>query len=264
VLRAFADLGLDFPAVTGTSMGACNGVNWVARQRERNRIVNTRFVRDSRWFSWARLLRTGEAFGMSFIYGDIPLRLVPFDFAAFHANPAGWITSATDVDTGAAVYVDKTGLSNAELMTVLRAATSLPWIGNPVEFRGRRLMDGGLVDSIPLARSEATGQARNLVVLTQCVGYHKRSASAGWALRRRHPGCQGMWNALAHRHEQYNAALQLVEERRAAGSVFVLRPGSTLGIGRVTRDPQRLLELYDLGYHETLARAAELREWLAG
>ncbi|MFA7330575.1 MAG: patatin family protein [Candidatus Delongbacteria bacterium] len=262
VLRALHDLGLTFPAVIGTSMGACNGVNWVAGQQERNRIVNTRFVRDTRWFSWARLLRSGEAFGMDFIYGDVPLRLVPFDFAAFRANPAGWTTSATDVDTGAAVYVDKPGLSDAELMTVLRAATSLPWIGNPVEFRGRRLMDGGLVDSVPLARSEADGLSRNLVVLTQCAGYRKQPATTGWALRRRHPGCPGLWGALARRHEQYNASLELVEQRRAAGSAFVLRPGSTLGIGRVTRDPQRLLQLYDLGYHETLARAAELREWL--
>ncbi len=138
VLRALHDLGLGFSAVIGTSMGACNGVNWVAGQPERNRIVNTRFVRDTRWFSWARLLRTGEAFGMDFIYGDIPLRLVPFDFAAFRAKPTGWTTSATDVDTGEAVYVNKPGLSDKELMTVLRAATSLPWIGNPVEFRVRR------------------------------------------------------------------------------------------------------------------------------
>lgn len=264
VLRAFHDLGLEFPSVIGTSMGACNAVNWVARQPERNRIVNTRYVQDSRWFSWLRLLRTGEAFGMDFIYGEIPLRLVPFDFAAFHDNPTRWTTSATDVDTGEAVYVEKSDLSDAELMCVLRAGTSLPWIGNPVSFRGRRLMDGGLVDSIPLGRSEAQGWSRNLVVLTQPAGYRKAPASSGWALRRRHPGCPGLWQALAQRHEQYNTTLELLEERSACGHVLVLRPGSTLGIGRVTRDPQRLLELYDLGYRETLERKEELRDWLKG
>ena len=262
VLRALRDLGLEFPSLTGASMGACNAVNHVAGQWERNRIVNMRYVRDARWFSWARWLRTGEAFGMDFIYGEVPLRLVPFDFEAFRASPVSWTTSLTDVDTGEAVYVDKDGLSDVELMTVLRAATSLPWIGRPVPFRGRRLMDGGLVDSIPLARSEAGGHARNLVLLTQPANYRKEPAHAGWALRLRHPGCPGLWNALARRHEQYNASLELVHRREEEGRVLVLRPSSTLGIGRVTRDPVRLTRLYDLGYTETLARECELRRWL--
>ncbi len=262
VLRALRDLGLEFAALTGTSMGACNAVNHVAGQWERNRIVNMRYVNDGRWFSWARWLRTGEAFGMDFIYGEIPLRLVPFDFASFRASPVRWTTSATDVDTGESVYIGKGGLTDVELMTVLRAATSLPWIGNPVEFRGHRLMDGGLVDSIPLARSEADGNPRNLVLLTQPAGYRKGPAHAGWALRRRHPGCPGLWRALAARHEQYNTSLELAHRREEEGRVLILRPSSTLGIDRVTRDPARLTRLYDLGYNETVARECELRRWL--
>jgi len=262
VLRALRDLGLEFATLTGASMGACNGVNHVAGQWERNRIVNMRYVRDSRWFSWSRWLRTGEAFGMEFIYGEVPLRLVPLDFEAFHASPCGWTVSLTDVDTGEAVHVDKDGLTDVELMTVLRAATSLPWIGNPVEFRGRRLMDGGLVDSIPLARSESDGHARNLVLLTQPASYRKTPAHAGWALRLRHPGCPGLWSALARRHEQYNASLELAHRREEEGRVLVLRPSSTMGIDRVTRNPARLTRLYDLGYNETLARECELRRWL--
>lgn len=264
VLRALRDLGLEFPALTGASMGACNAVNHVAGQWERNRIVNMRYVRDARWFSWARWLRTGEAFGMDFIYGEVPLRLVPFDFAAFFASPVAWSTSLTDVDTGETVHVSKEGLTETELMTVLRAATSLPWIGGPVAFRGRRLMDGGLVDSIPLAHSEGLGFARNVVVLTQPAGYRKGPAHAGWLLRRRHPGCQGLWRALAARHGQYNASLELAHRREEEGRVLILRPSSTLGIDRVTRDPARLTRLYDLGYTETLARECELRRWLDG
>ncbi len=50
VLRFFMDRRLYLPYVIGVSMGACNGANYAARQPERNRIVNIRFVNDRRFF----------------------------------------------------------------------------------------------------------------------------------------------------------------------------------------------------------------------
>ncbi|HOO90735.1 MAG TPA: patatin-like phospholipase family protein, partial [Syntrophales bacterium] len=43
VLRYFMDQGVFLSYVIGVSMGACNAANYVSRQPERNRIVNTRF-----------------------------------------------------------------------------------------------------------------------------------------------------------------------------------------------------------------------------
>ena len=262
VLEALHELGLDFSRVVGTSMGAGNGANWVSGQVERNRVVNIRFVRDPRWFSWWRLLRTGEAFGMDFIYGEVPLRRVPFHFDAFFSSPVDWRCTLTDVDTGEALHVVKEGLSAQDLMTLLAAATSLPWIGQPRLFQTRRVMDGGLADSIPLAHSESLGTPRHVVVLTQPQGYRKAPAQAGAALRWRHPRCPGLWKALSTRHEQYDGALDLCRKRQQEGRVFILQPQATLEVGRLTRDPVRLEALCDLGYRETLARADELREWL--
>lgn len=262
VLEALHELGLSFAKVTGTSMGAGNGANWVAGQVWRNRVVNIRFVRDSRWFSWFRLLRTGEAFGMDFIYGELPLRLEPFDFHAFFTSPVDWHCTLTDVDTGEALHVGKMDLDRQELMTLLAAATSLPWIGQPRLFRGRRVMDGGLADSIPLSHAETLGPKRHVVVLTQARGYRKEAAQSGAVLRMRHPRCPGLWKALSTRHLQYQDALDLCHQREADGKVFLLQPRSALEVGRLTRDRARLEALCDLGYTETMARKAELQEWL--
>ena len=43
-------------------MGACNTANYVTRQPERNRIVNTRYLHDPRYQAYLRLLRGGELF----------------------------------------------------------------------------------------------------------------------------------------------------------------------------------------------------------
>jgi len=262
VLEALAELKLSVDLVIGTSMGAGNGANWVAGQVARNRVVNIRFVRDARWFSWWRLLRTGEAFGMDFIYGKVPLELVPFDFAGFRASPTPWWCTLTDVDSGEALHISKEDLSDQDLMTLLAAATSLPWIGQPRFFRGRRVMDGGLVDSVPLATCEELGCRRQVVVLTQPEGYRKSAASAGALLRWRHPHCAGLWKALARRHSQYNAALDLCEQRRREGRAFILRPSQVRNVGRLTRDAALLEALCDQGYRETLARREELLTWL--
>lgn len=262
VLEALETLKLPVDLVIGTSMGAGNGANWVAGQVARNRVVNIRFVRDARWFSWWRLLHSGEAFGMDFIYDKVPLELVPFAFAVFRASSTQWWCTLTDVDSGEALHISKENLSDQELMTLLAAATSLPWIGQPRQFRGRRVMDGGLADSVPLAKCEELGCGRQVVVLTQPNGYRKAAASTGALLRWRHPKCEGMWKALASRHSQYNAALALCEQRRREGRAFILRPSQVLEVGRLTRDPVRLEALCDQGYRETLARREELLAWV--
>lgn len=263
VLRALVDLGFEFPYVIGTSMGACNGANFVSRQWERNRVVNIRYVRDRRYLSYARLLGRGELFGMDFIYRTIPLQLAPFDFETFFANPVRYLLTTTDVITGECVYYDKNRLDNESLMTVMRASTSLPWIGMPVMHDGRKLMDGGLSNSIPLARAIEDGFRNSLVILTQPADYRKAPSRGGPLLRLRHPGLHGLHDCLAKRHEVYNRQLELVAVEESRGRVFVIRPTNALTVGRVERDPVRLHRLFEQGYEETMARSSELADWLA-
>ena len=121
VLRFFMDQNLYLPYVIGVSMGACNGANYVAHQPERNRIVNIRYVSDSRFISYRRLLLGGELFGMRFIFDTIPNALVPFDFETFLASKQRFIATVFDCQTGEAVYFDKVGLSKNDLTKILQA-----------------------------------------------------------------------------------------------------------------------------------------------
>ena len=173
VLRYFMDRELYFPYVIGVSMGACNAVNYVARQPERNRIVNTRFLKESRYLSYRRLFLGGDLFGMDFIFDTIPNKLVPFDYDTFLASDTRLVIVATDCETGEALYYEKDDLGR-DCLTVLRASSSLPFIARPVPFRGRTLMDGGLADSVPLERCLADGIRKAVLVLTREKGYRKK------------------------------------------------------------------------------------------
>ncbi|WP_407909492.1 patatin-like phospholipase family protein [Lysobacter claricitrinus] len=70
----------------------------------------------------------------------------------FDNLPIPFRAVATDVNTGQAVVLDHGSLS-----TAMRASMSLPAIFHPVEIEGRLLLDGGLVDQVPIDVARAMG-----------------------------------------------------------------------------------------------------------
>lgn len=267
VLWLFMDRRLYIPNVLGVSMGACNAANYISRQTERNEIVNVEFVNDPRYLSYARLLRGGDLFGMRFIFDAIPNRLVPFDNDTFLGNPARFWTVTTDCATGRAVYHEKSGWDRVETMTLLQASCSLPVLARPVpwtdpEGRARLLMDGGIADPIPLDKSRVLGFSRRVLVLTQPRGYRKGPTRGLWLVRLRHPQLQGLCAALAERHARYNALMDEIDALEAQGEIFVIRPSSSLGVGRVERNKDVLRAVIRRGLEDAQEQWRGLMDYL--
>ena len=78
---------------------------------------------------------------------------------------------ATDLDTGEEVV-----LARGPLKPALLASTALPGVFPIVHHDGRRLVDGGVVDNVPLSHALA-GPGRPRVRAERVVG-HRRSASS--------------------------------------------------------------------------------------
>jgi len=247
VLRLFMDRRLFFPYVIGVSMGACNAANYVSRQPERNRIVNIRYVNDSRYLSYLRLLAGGELFGMDFIFDTIPNSLVPFDYETLRGSDVKCVTVVTDCTTGEALYFEKNELGE-DYLPVLRASTCLPFIAKPVRFNGLILMDGGISDPVPIRKSISDGNTRHVLILTRPKGYRKSPSRIGGLARIRYPRLPGLCDALARRHTGYNETMDLIDEMEQRGEAFVIRPRSDLPVGRIERSKDKLYATYDQGY----------------
>jgi predicted patatin/cPLA2 family phospholipase len=253
VLRYFMDRNLYLPYVIGVSMGACNGANYVARQPERNRIVNIHYVQDRRFLSYQRLFFGSELFGMQFIFDTIPNELVPFDYETFLGSAQQFIMTVFDCETGETVYFDKTGLNKSELMIIFQAGTSLPLVQKPVFYQGRVLMDGGIADAVPIQKSISDGNQRHVIVLTQPKGYRKKPSKIAWLVRRRYSQYTGLARGMAERHIRYNETMELIDRLEAEGKVFVIRPGRALAVSRVERNSHKLYTVYNQGYAEAKA-----------
>ena len=259
VLDVLMENGVTFDGVIGVSAGAAFGSNFKSHQNGRTLRYNLAFCRDKRYCSFRSLRKTGDLFGAEFCYRTLPLELDVFDFEAYRADPSVFYAVATDVDTGEAVYLDLTG-DDLNILDSIRASASMPLVSRPVSVDGRRLLDGGIADSIPLAYFESLGYTKKLLVLTKPLGYRKKKTPRAATLAlRKYPRIA---EAMAKRHIGYNETLASIEERERRGELFVIRPDAALPIGHTTHSRRKLQRVYDLGREVATRRLPELLRFL--
>ncbi len=262
VLDVFLEQGIAFDGVIGVSAGAIHGASYLSGQLGRNIGYFTKYSRDPRFMSVRNWLRTGDLFDVQFSYHDLPETLVPFDEAAFEANPTAFYVGCTDIATGKPVY-HRCETMRGDDLEYLRASASMPLASRVVTIAGRPLLDGGITDNVPVAYFRSIGYTRCVAVLTQPAGYRKTPASPAlfdFAYGRQYPA-MGMLMRL--RAERYNAEIDAIDAAEAAGEVFVIRPTENLAIARTERDPAKLRAQYALGRRDAFARAAALRAFFA-
>lgn len=230
----------------GVSAGAAFGCNYKSRQIGRAIRYNMRFAKDSRYSGIRSLLTTGDYFNAEFDYHIVPKQYEIYDDDAFNRNPMEFIVVCTDVETGEAVYQPLTE-ANYDTYEWIRASASMPLVSKVVNIHGRKLLDGGVADSIPLAYTESIGYDRNVVVLTQPLGYQKEHNQLMPLMRltlRRYPE---MIKALDYRHIMYNKQLEYVAQAEREGRCLVIRPDAKIPIGHISHNPQQMQHVYQIG-----------------
>ena len=263
VMDAWMAAGVRFDGIVGVSAGAAFGCNYKSRQPGRALRYNARFARDPRYCSLSSWLRTGDLYGGEFCYHELPDALDPFDRAAYDADPAAFHLVATDCDTGAAVY-HRCDVAGPEMYEWMRASASMPLCSRPVAIDGRRYLDGGLADSVPLAYFQSLGYDRCVVVLTRPRGYRKKDSPLAALCRPLLWRLPAIYRALRARAALYNAQLDFVAAEEAKGAALVVRPPADLPIGRVSHDPEAMRRVHAIGLKTGEEILPRLREFLAG
>lgn len=246
VMDVMMERGIRYDGAIGVSAGAAFGVNYKSGQIGRVLRYNVRFCRDKRYCGLGSYLKTGDLYNAAFCYGEVPLRLDPFDFDAYAKNSMRFYVVCTDVHTGEAVYHEYTGYADHGFDWI-RASASLPLAARIVQIDGRELLDGGIVDSIPLRYMESLNYTHNVVILTQPHGYVKKPNHLLPLIRRRYRAYPFLVEALENRHIMYNEELSYIAMREREGRAFVIRPKEALPIGRVEKNPKNLHTVYTLG-----------------
>ncbi|MCF2670662.1 patatin family protein [Butyricicoccus pullicaecorum] len=258
VMDALLHHDVMFDYVIGVSAGITNGFSYLSRQSERNLELMRRYRNDKRYLSPGNYLKCGSMFGLDFVFDEIPNRLLPFDWDAFNAYEGRIRVGVTNVETGEAEYLD--GRELDEKCTMLRATCAIPFYFPPIKIGDKTYYDGGLSDSIPIRKSLADGNDKNLIILTQPQGYRKTlsrsSRAAAAALRHRYPRLAA---TLLARPKMYNETVCFCDHLAAyrPRDTVLLRPLAP--INSFESDVTRLENAYWEGYRLAEARMGEIK-----
>ena len=246
VLDWLLDNGWSFPYTVGVSAGACNGLSYMSRQRGRAKYSNIDMLKQYKYIGLKYLWTQHSILDHKLLYQDFPERLVPYDFEAYKANPGESELVTTNCLTGLPAYLQEKN-DYRRLVRIAKASSSLPYVCPVVMVDRMPMLDGGIVDSIPVERAMARGFGRCVVVLTRHRGYRKqgRNVKAPWFIYRRFPELRA---ALARRSECYNRQLELVERLEDEGRILAIRPSGELEVDRLEDNTAKLTALYEEGY----------------
>lgn len=143
IIHWLEEHGFEIKAISGSSMGALVGgiyaagkldiyTNWVRALSKRDVLRLLDFAFSSGGiFSGERIMQT-----LRDLLGDTEIENLPIAFTAV----------ATDLDAEKEVWINEGSLFDA-----IRASISIPTVFTPVRYKGHLLVDGGLLNPVPIA-----------------------------------------------------------------------------------------------------------------
>ena len=152
----------------------------------------------------------------------------------------------------------KVVVNRQRALDIVRASSSLPYVSKMVEVDGIPMLDGGIVDSIPVLHAIEQGHPTNVVVQTRNYGYRssEKDHKIPPIVYKEYPRLRV---ALSHRCEVYNRQLEMVEQMEGQGKIVCIRPQRPMEVDRIERDLSKLERLYEEGFEQGEAFVA--RYW---
>jgi predicted patatin/cPLA2 family phospholipase len=256
VMDALLDMDLMFPYCIGVSAGISDGLSYVSRQRGRNLELMRRYRNDKRYLGLRNYFKCGSIFGLDFVFDEIPNKLLPFDMKTFMAYEGTFLVGVTNALTGRAEYLN--GKEMDEKSSMIRATCALPLFFPAIMIDGVPYYDGGIADSIPVAKAVQDGNEKHLIILTQPKGFVKRSSRRERIVARRMGQKYPQFcETLEKRPENYNHSVALCEQLEREGKALILRPEQPLN--SFEKDVSMLEQTYMQGYKMARAREQEIR-----
>ncbi len=149
VIRGLAELGIEPDIVAGTSIGALVGAAYANGQLD----LLEQGARAFNWKDMVSYLDLG-VMGGGVIEGEKLLDLFSkhINHSKIENMPKKFAAVATELDTGREVW-----LQTGSVLHAVRASVALPGLFSPVKYNDRWLVDGGLVDPVPISLCRAMG-----------------------------------------------------------------------------------------------------------
>ena len=245
VLDALLDVKeLDVDGIIGVSAGALFGANYVSGQKERAIRYNKKYARDKRYMGFHSWITTGNAVNKEFAFYELPFKLDVFDQEKFKESKINFYVVMTNVENGKSEYVLIKDIF--EQMEYLRATSALPFASKIIEINGKKYLDGGISDSIPIDYCESLGYDKIILVLTRPENSYKED-KLNFLYKLVYRKYPKLVERLINMGKDYEVVLKKIKKLENENKIFVIRPPKVLKIGRLEKDENKIQEVYDIG-----------------
>lgn len=263
VLDFFLDKEIGFSSCYGVSAGACHLCSFLSKQKKRAYRISVNYLDNKRYCGPYSLLTTGDLFGADMCYDLIPNYLDPYDYEAFKQYEGNAYAVATNIETGYAEYLPMKDMERD--IQAVRASSSMPLVSRNVKIGDSLYLDGGISDSVPIAKSIRDGNRKNVVILTKEVGFRREPIAAAQLalIKVRYVRYPKVYELMRERHINYNAMLDYLEKQEENGKAFVIRPKKKSEVNRIEKDEAKLEALYKEGYQAAEECYMDLLEYLS-
>ena len=260
VLDALLDIKeLDIDGIVGVSAGALFGVNYVSGQKERAIRYNIKYARDKRYMGFYSWITTGNAVNEEFAFYEIPFKLDVFDQEKFKQSKIDFYVVMTNVESGKPEYVLIKDVFKQ--MEYLRATSALPFASKIIEINGKKYLDGGISDSIPIDYCESLGYDKIILVLTRPENTHKED-KLNFLYKLVYRKYPNLVERLINMGKDYEVVLKKIEDLENKNKIFVIRPPKVLKIGRLEKNEDKIQNVYDIGLNTGIKEKENLLKYL--
>ena len=258
VLDVFLENNIKVDGIIGVSAGVLFGVNYLSKQKGRAIRYNKKFAKDKRYMGMRSFLTTGNIINKDFAYYEIPTKLDIFDEETFEKSDTDFWATVTNIETGEAEYIKLE--KPIDQMEVLRATSAMPIVSEIIEIDGKKYLDGGVSDSIPVEKCKSMGYDKIIVVLTRTIEYRKKKASSTLA-KIKYKEYPKLIETMENRYKKYNETVEKIIDMENKKEIFVIRPSKDLKIKRIEKDVDKLQAMYDLGVSDCKKQLEDLKEY---
>ena len=260
VLDALLDIKeLDIDGIVGVSAGALFGVNYVSGQKERAIRYNKKYARDKRYMGFYSWITTGNAVNEEFAFYEIPFKLDVFDQEKFKQSKIDFYVVMTNVESGKPEYVLIKDVFKQ--MEYLRATSALPFASKIIEINGKKYLDGGISDSIPIDYCESLGYDKIILVLTRPENTHKED-KLNFLYKLVYRKYPNLVERLINMGKDYEVVLKKIKDLENENKIFVIRPPEVLKIGRLEKNEDKIQNVYDIGLNTGIKEKENLLKYL--
>lgn len=253
-----------FPeSIVGTSAGAICGYNYASGTPGRMAYCDINYRHDWRFMSLRSKLLTGDYVGSRFIFDTIPNQIEHCPVDWFTESPIELVSVATDVQKAAPDYhlFVKNG-SVKQGWDYLVASTSVPFANRAVKVDGKRLLDGGVTDSVPFALGRPKYRGRQIVVLTHRRGFHQWPAKGMRAAKVYYHRYPEFVKRYEDRPNVYNRQLEEISRLHDEGELFAIWPDTDLKIKMTESDTGKLFAAYEHGVEQAARQWPAIKHFL--